>query len=120
MLQLKKNKHFYLCCFLPAKNTAHFLQWPRGGILNPTHLFSYEDLKIGIQVEAGLVGVGERLQVDLPRWGLKKKNKIGIKQPYDPGIPLLCIYLRKPQLKKIHVPQCSLQTIYNSKDMKAT
>ena len=67
------------------------------------------------------MGVGEeRLQVDLLRWDLQKKNKIGIKQPYDPGIPLLCIYLRKPQLKKIHVPQCSLQTVYNSKDMKAT
>ena len=37
-------------------------------------------------------------------------KKLVIKPPYDPAIPPLGIYtLRKPKLKKTHVPQCSLQ-----------
>ena len=36
-------------------------------------------------------------------------KKLGIKPPYDPAIPLLGIYLRKPKLKKTHVSHCSLQ-----------
>ena len=31
-------------------------------------------------------------------------KKLGIKPPYDPAIPLLGIYPRKPKLKKTHVP----------------
>ena len=40
-------------------------------------------------------------------WRLLKK--LGIKPPYDPAIPLLGMYLRKPKLKKTHVYHCSLQ-----------
>ena len=36
-------------------------------------------------------------------------KKLGIKPPYDPAIPHLCVYLRKPKLKKTHVAHCSLQ-----------
>ena len=37
-------------------------------------------------------------------------KKLVIKPPYDPAIPPLGIYtLRKPKLRKTHVPQCSLQ-----------
>ena len=36
-------------------------------------------------------------------------KKLGIKPPYDPAIPLLGIYPRKPGLKKTHVSHCSLQ-----------
>ena len=35
-------------------------------------------------------------------------KKLGIKPPYDPAIPLLGIYPRKPKLKKTHVSHCSL------------
>ena len=35
-------------------------------------------------------------------------TKLGIKTPYDPAIPLLGIYPRKPKLKKTHVSHCSL------------
>ena len=34
----------------------NFLHWPRGGTLNPTHLFSYEDPKFRIQGENGFSG----------------------------------------------------------------
>ena len=36
-------------------------------------------------------------------------KKLGMKPPYDPAIPLLGMYLRKPKLKKTHVSHCSLQ-----------
>ena len=36
-------------------------------------------------------------------------KKLGIKPPYDPAIPLLDIYLRKPILKQTHVSHCSMQ-----------
>ena len=36
-------------------------------------------------------------------------KKLGIKPPYDPAIPLLGIYPRKPKLKKTHISHCSLQ-----------
>ena len=35
-------------------------------------------------------------------------EKLVIKLPYYPAIPLLGIYLRKPKLKKTHVTQCSI------------
>ena len=36
-------------------------------------------------------------------------KKLGIKPTYDPTIPVQAYTLRKPKLKKKHVPQCSLQ-----------
>ena len=46
-----------------------------------------------------------------PLWKMVQRflKKLGIKPPHDPAIPLLGIILRKPKLKKMHVPQCSLQ-----------
>ena len=40
-------------------------------------------------------------------WRFLKKLKIEL--PYDPAVPLLGIYLRKPWFKGSRVPQCSLQ-----------
>ena len=51
-------------------------------------------------------------------WRFLKKLKIEL--PYDPAIPLLGIYPEKTLIQKIHVPQCSQSTIYNSQDMEAT
>ena len=39
-------------------------------------------------------------------------KKLGIKPQYNPAIPLLGISLRKQNLKKRHIPQCSLK-VYN-------
>ena len=36
-------------------------------------------------------------------------KKLEIELPYDPAIPLLGIYTRKPDFKETRVPQCSLQ-----------
>ena len=36
-------------------------------------------------------------------------KKLGIELQYDPAIPLLGIYHRKPELKETWVPQCSSQ-----------
>ena len=36
-------------------------------------------------------------------------NKLEIKLPYDPAVPLLGIYLEEIELKKTHAAQCSLQ-----------
>ena len=38
-------------------------------------------------------------------------NKLRIKLPYDPAIPLLGVYLRKPQFKKAHALYATLFTI---------
>ena len=51
-------------------------------------------------------------------WRFLKKLKIEL--PYDPAIPLLGIYPEKTLIQKIHAPQCSQSTIYNSQDMEAT
>ena len=45
----------------------------------------------------------------IPPFWKKNLKKLGIKPPYDPAIPHLCVYLRKPKLKKTHVAHCSLQ-----------
>ena len=39
----------------------------------------------------------------------KKKNKLGIKPPYDPAITLLGTYPEETKIEKIHVSHCSLQ-----------
>ena len=36
-------------------------------------------------------------------------KKLGIKQPYDPAIPLLGIYPEETKIEKIHISHCSLQ-----------
>ena len=36
-------------------------------------------------------------------------QKLGIKPPYYPAIPLLGIYPEEAKLRKTHVPRCSLQ-----------
>ena len=35
------------------------------------------------------------------------KKKLGIKPPYDPAIPLLGLYLRKPKLKETYISHVS-------------
>ena len=48
-------------------------------------------------------------------------RKLYIEIPYDPGIPLLGIYLdKKLSLKKTHAPACHCSTIHNIQDMETT
>ena len=46
-----------------------------------------------------------------PLWRTVRRflKKPGITLPYDPAIPFWAYTLRKPELKKTHVPQYSLQ-----------
>ena len=46
-----------------------------------------------------------------PQWKTAWRflKKLGMKAPYDPAIPLLGIYPEETKIKKIHIPQCSLQ-----------
>ena len=46
-------------------------------------------------------------------------QKLKIKLPYDPAIPLPGIYPEKTWPEKIHAPQCSL-LLHSSQDMEAT
>ena len=41
--------------------------------------------------------------------GMEIPQKLGIKPPYDPAIPLLGIYPEETKVEKPHVPRCSLQ-----------
>ena len=50
-------------------------------------------------------------------WSFLKKLKVEL--PYDPAIPLLGIYLEETVIERIHAPQCSLFTIYNSQGVAA-
>ena len=49
-------------------------------------------------------------------------KKLEIELPYDPAIPLLGIFPEEisTELKKSHVPQCSLQHCSQTQDMEAT
>ena len=49
-----------------------------------------------------------------------KKKKKKIEMPYDPGIPVLGIYLEKNIFEKIHALQSSFQHYLHRQDMEAT
>jgi len=50
-------------------------------------------------------------------WSFLLKLKCGL--PYDPAIPLLCMYLEKTNLKRYIHPSVHNSTVYNSQDMEA-
>ena len=51
----------------------------------------------------------------------QKKKKLKIELPYDPALPLLCIYMKtNTNSQRYTHPKVHHSTIYNSQDMEAT
>ena len=62
-----------------------------------------------------------KLMQPLWRTGWRFLQKLGIKLPYDPAIPLLCIVPEKNHNSKSHMhPSVHCCTIYNSQYVEAT